>query len=227
MKIIFFPELSVFWCFVMSLIVVDATNDDASVAVVNPHTLDTLGFFRGDCVQLKGPRDTLCILIGSESIEEGKISLCPVLRSNLYVNIGDTVQVDGHTVDIVEYLSKVLVLPLADTLPLVSCLLPIIIHIQNARLFEGYLQPYFLQAFRPVRKGTANSTFSTQLLISKGDLFVKSGVEFQIREVEIPSKAPAIGGIVSPQTILYCEGEPLSREEAVDYRKANGLVCDV
>ena len=66
----------------------------------------------------------------------------------------------------------------------------------NSNLFEVYLKPYFLEAYRPVHKG---------------DIFLVRGgmraVEFKIIETD-----PAPYCIVAPDTVIHCEGEPVKRE---------------
>ena len=65
-----------------------------------------------------------------------------------------------------------------------------------SNLFEVYLKPYFLEAYRPIHKG---------------DIFIVRGgmraVEFKIIETD-----PAPYCIVAPDTVIHCEGEPIKRE---------------
>merc|ERR1711966_396110 len=67
----------------------------------------------------------------------------------------------------------------------------------SGNLFDVYLKPYFLEAYRPVKKG---------------DLFlVRSAmhpVEFKVVETD-----PAPYCIVAPDTVIHCEGEPVKRED--------------
>lgn len=64
-------------------------------------------------------------------------------------------------------------------------------------LFDVYLKPYFLEAYRPVRMG---------------DLFTVRGgmrqVEFKVVELDPPDY-----GIVAQDTVIHCEGEPINRED--------------
>lgn len=64
-------------------------------------------------------------------------------------------------------------------------------------LFEVFLKPYFLEAYRPVHKG---------------DIFLVRGgmraVEFKVIETD-----PSPFCIVAPDTVIHCEGEPVKREE--------------
>jgi transitional endoplasmic reticulum ATPase len=168
------------------LFVDDAVNDDNSVVSLHPSTMETLQLFRGDTVLLKGKkrRDTVCIVLADESTEPSKIRMNKVVRSNLKVRLGDIVSV--HQCPDVKYGKRIHVLPIDDTIEGLS-----------GNLFEIYLKPYFLEAYRPVRKG---------------DLFLVRGgmraVEFKVVETD-----PAEYCIVAPDTIIHCEGEPVKRED--------------
>ena len=74
--------------------------------------------------------------------------------------------------------------------------LPLILTKCFRSLFEVYLKPYFLEAYRPVHKG---------------DLFVVRGgmraVEFKVVETD-----PSGYCIVAPDTVIHCEGDPVKRE---------------
>merc|ERR1712078_772817 len=67
----------------------------------------------------------------------------------------------------------------------------------TGNLFETYLKPYFLEAYRPVRAG---------------DLFLVRGgfrpVEFKVVGVD-----PGEFVICAPDTVIHCEGEPVKRED--------------
>lgn len=107
-----------------------------------------------------------------------------VVRSNLRVKLGDIVSV--HQCPNVKYGKRVHVLPVDDTIEGLT-----------GSLFDAYLKPYFLDAYRPVRKG---------------DLFIVRGgmrsVEFKIIETDPPEYC-----VVSPDTEIFCEGEPIRRED--------------
>ena len=83
-----------------------------------------------------------------------------VVRQNLRVRLGDVVSV--HACTDIKYGAKIHVLPIDDTIEGVT-----------GNLFDVYLKPYFLEAYRPVRKG---------------DLFVVRGgmraVEFKVVETD-------------------------------------------
>ena len=86
----------------------------------------------------------------------------------------------------VKYGQRIHVLPFSDTIEGVS-----------GNLFDVYLKPYFLEAYRPVRKG---DTF-----LARGGM---RGVEFKVVETD-----PAEYCIVAPDTEIFCEGEPINRED--------------
>ena len=85
-----------------------------------------------------------------------------------------------------KYGQRIHVLPFSDTIEGVS-----------GNLFDVYLKPYFLEAYRPVRKG---DTF-----LARGGM---RGVEFKVVETD-----PAEYCIVAPDTEIFCEGEPINRED--------------
>lgn len=63
-----------------------------------------------------------------------------VIRNNLRVRLGDIVSV--NQCPDVKYGKRIHVLPIDDTIEGLT-----------GNLFEMYLKPYFLEAYRPVRKG--------------------------------------------------------------------------
>jgi transitional endoplasmic reticulum ATPase len=168
------------------LIVDEAVNDDNSVVALNLQKMDELQLFRGDTVLIKGKKrkDTVCIVLADEFCEEGKIRMNKVVRKNLRVRLGDVVSV--HQCTDVKYGQRIHVLPFSDTIEGVS-----------GNLFDVYLKPYFLEAYRPVRKG---DTF-----LARGGM---RGVEFKVVETD-----PAEYCIVAPDTEIFCEGEPINRED--------------
>ncbi|KAK9818285.1 hypothetical protein WJX72_010100 [[Myrmecia] bisecta] len=168
------------------LVVDEAINDDNSVVALNLKTMETLQLFRGDTVLLKGKKrkDTVCIVLADDTVEEAKIRINKVVRKNLRVRLGDVVSV--HQCTDVKYGKRVHVLPIDDTIEGVT-----------GNLFDVYLKPYFLEAYRPVRK---NDTF-----LVRGGM---RSVEFKVVETD-----PADYCIVAPDTEIYCEGEPIRREE--------------
>lgn len=147
--------------------------------------MDELDIFRGDTVLLKGKRrrETVCIVLSDDKCPNDKILMNRVIRNNLRVRLGDVVSI--QSCPDVQYGKRVHILPIDDTVEgLVG------------NLFEVYLKPYFLEAYRPIHKG---------------DVFTARGamrtVEFKVVETD-----PAPFCIVAPDTVIHCEGDPVKRE---------------
>lgn len=68
--------------------------------------------------------------------------------------------------------------------------------IGNSNLFEVFLKPYFLEAYRPMHKDDA--------FIVRGGM---RAVEFKVVETD-----PVPYCIVAPDTIIHCDGNPIKRE---------------
>jgi len=135
---------------------------------------------------LKGKKrhDTVCIVLADDTCEEAKIRINKVVRKNLRVRLGDIVGV--HQCADIKYGKRIHVLPIDDTIEGIT-----------GNLFDAFLKPYFLEAYRPVRKG---DTF-----LVRGGM---RSVEFKVVETD-----PAEYCIVAPDTEIYCEGEPIKRED--------------
>ncbi|CAE6482759.1 unnamed protein product [Rhizoctonia solani] len=168
------------------LIVDEATSDDNSIATLNPQTMEALQLFRGDTIIVRGKKrkDTVLICLSSDDVDEGKIQMNKVARHNLRVKLGDLCTVQPcHDI---KYGKRVHVLPFDDSVEGLA-----------GNLFEVYLKPYFLEAYRPVRKG---------------DTFLVRGgmrtVEFKVIETD-----PAEFCIVAQDTVIHVEGEPVKRED--------------
>lgn len=168
------------------LIVEEALNDDNSVISLSPAKMEELNVFRGDTVLIKGKKrkDTCCIVLADAALEDSKLRMNKVVRKNLRVRLGDIVSI--HACGNVAYGKRIHVLPIDDTVEGIT-----------GNIFETYLKPYFLEAYRPVRQG---------------DLFLVRGgfrpVEFKVVGVE-----PGEFCIVAPDTVIHSEGEPIKRED--------------
>ncbi|XP_072347023.1 transitional endoplasmic reticulum ATPase-like isoform X1 [Scyliorhinus torazame] len=168
------------------LIVDEAINDDSSIVSLSQVKMDELQLFRGDTVMLKGKkrRETVCIVLSDETCGEERIRISRVSRNNLRVRLGDVVSIQACPD--VKYGKRIHVLPIDDTIEGLT-----------GNLFEVYLKPYFLEAYRPVHKG--------DIFLIRGGM---RALEFKVVETD-----PAPHCIVAPDTILHCEGEPIKRED--------------
>jgi transitional endoplasmic reticulum ATPase len=171
------------------LIVDDSHGDgDNSCVMLSMAKMEELGLFRGDTVLIKGKKkhDTICIAIADEQTDDNKIRINKVVRKNLRIKLGDVVSV--HNAGEVPYGKAVHVLPFDDTIQGIS-----------GNLFETYLKPYFVEAYRPVRKG---DTFIVRESFRP--------VEFKVMEIDPPNTEFCI---VAPETIIHCDGEPVKRDD--------------
>ncbi|CAF3547398.1 unnamed protein product [Rotaria socialis] len=168
------------------LLIEDSLNDDNSVVALSQQKMDELQLFRGDTVTLKGKkrRETISIVLADEACPNDHIRMNRVVRNNLRVRSGDIVSIQACSD--VKYGKRIHVLPIDDTVEGIT-----------GNLFEVYLKPYFLEAYRPVKKG---------------DVFIvraaMRAVEFKVIETD-----PAPYCIVAPDTTIHCEGDPIKREE--------------
>jgi transitional endoplasmic reticulum ATPase len=168
------------------LIVEEAVQDDNSVVALHPDTMETLELFKGDTVNIRGKRrkDTVCIVLSDPTVDSNKIRMNKIVRTNLRVRLGDIVTV--NPCPDVKYGRRIHVLPIDDTIEGLT-----------GNLFDTFLKPYFLEAYRPVRKG--------DLFLVRGSM---RAVEFKVVETD-----PEPFCIVAPDTVIHCEGEPIKREE--------------
>ncbi|VVA33925.1 PREDICTED: cell division [Prunus dulcis] len=168
------------------LVVDEDIHGDNSVVKLHPESMERLQLFRGDTILIKGKKrkDTVCIIVADDKCEEPKIRINKVVRSNLRVRLGDVVSV--YQCADVKYGKRVHVLPVDDSIQGVT-----------GNLFDTYLRPYFFEAYRPVRMG---------------DLFLVRGgmrsVEFKVVETDPPEYC-----VVAPDTEIFCDGEPVRRED--------------
>ncbi|KAK4055188.1 AAA ATPase cdc48 [Microbotryomycetes sp. JL201] len=168
------------------LVVDEASSDDNSVATLHPATMETLQLFRGDTIIVRGKKrkDTVLIVLSSEDVDEGKIQMNKVARNNLRVKLGDICTV--HACHDIKYGKRIHVLPFDDSIEGLT-----------GDIFNVFLKPYFLDAYRPVRKG---DTF-----LARG---ASRSVEFKVVETD-----PAEYCIVAQDTVIHTEGEPIKRED--------------
>merc|ERR1711912_30844 len=166
-------------------IVDDSLNDDNSTVTFHPDVMEEMDFFRGGHVKIRGKRQkmTVAVSLPDEECDAPKIRMNKVMRKNLKVHLGDVVIV--HNCEDCKYGKRIHVLPFEDSIEGVS-----------GNLFDTYLKPYFMEAYRPVRKG---------------DCFIvrqaMHPVEFKIIETD-----PEEYCLVTQDTVIHCEGEPIKRE---------------
>lgn len=168
------------------LIVDSSTKDDSSSIGMSQAKIDELGLFRGDTVLLKGKkrRETVCVVLPEDNCPNEKILMNRGVRNNLRVRLGDVVSV--IPAPNVPYGQKIQVLPIDDTVEGLT-----------GNLFEVFLKPHFVGTYRPVHVG---------------DLFSVSAAMRTV-EFKVVASEPSPVCIVAPDTIIFCEGEPIKRED--------------
>jgi len=168
------------------LIVEDAVNDDNSVVSLSQAKMDELDLFRGDTVMVRGRRrrDTVCIALTDDNLQDGYVRMNRVVRTNLRVRLSDVVTITPCPE--VKYGKRVHVLPIDDSVENLT-----------GNLFDTFLKPYFQEAYRPLRMG---DLFSVNTAGRK--------VDFKVIETD-----PKEFCIVAPETVIHCEGEPIKRED--------------
>ncbi|CAF0943223.1 unnamed protein product [Adineta steineri] len=168
------------------LLVDESTNDDNSVVALSQKKMDELQLFGGDTVLLKGKKryETICIVVADDNCSNERILMNRVVRNNLRVRSGDIISIQACSD--AKYGKRIIVLPIDDT-----------VEEMTGDLFKVYLKPYFLEAYRPVKKG---------------DIFIvraaRRAVEFKVIDTD-----PSPYCIVAPDTVIHCEGDPIKRKE--------------
>jgi len=182
-----------------SFIVDEAVNEDHSMVAISKATMARLDLFQGDFVMLKGKKrkDTICVAVPDETLDDAHVRLTKTVRGNLRVHLSDPISL--AKVEDVKTGKKVVVVPFADT-------------IQGLKgdLFETFVEPYFKETYRPVRVG---DTF-----LARGGM---RAVEFKVLSVEVEGGGKEEGGeegeakycIVGDETEVEISEEALSRED--------------
>jgi len=183
------------------LIVDQPTNvDDNSTITLHPSKLVELELFKGDVVLLQGKlhHTTVAVVLTDDTCDVSKARINRVLRKNLRVRLGDIITVKPQGMDI-PFGKRVHILPMEDTVERIS-----------GNLFEVFLKPYFLEAYRPVKKGdyfTVRKAMNT--------------VEFKVVECD-----PSPYCIVAQDTVIHAEGSPLKRENEEALQGGNDVGYD-
>mmetsp|Transcript_16049 Transcript_16049/g.33577 ORF Transcript_16049/g.33577 Transcript_16049/m.33577 type:complete len:819 (+) Transcript_16049:338-2794(+) len=178
-------------------------SDDNSIITIHPNKLDELRLFRGDVVLLQGKRKhtTVAVVLTDESCDVAKIRMNKVVRKNLRVRLGDIITLRLEGMDI-PFGKRIHVLPFGDSVERIAG--------DGTSWYETFLKPYFVEAYRPIKKG---DTFTIHKAMNT--------IEFKVVETD-----PAPFCIVAQDTVIYAEGEPLKREEEEEEAGANDVGYD-
>ncbi|KAF8820104.1 hypothetical protein IE077_003563 [Cardiosporidium cionae] len=171
---------------------IEATKkEENSMIFMNPNRMKELGIFKGDTVLLKGrkQRETVAIAIPDESLDKASAALPSSIRNNLRSWIDSTVRI--FPFNDIKVAKSMFLLPFGDTLKAFP---------EDFDAFEKLVKPFFHQSFRPVH-------FGDHIKIK----YEGKTVEFKILQIAIPNDEDADFGVVGPETVINCKGEPLSR----------------
>ena len=178
-----------------SLLVDDAPSDDSSTIALSPAKMEELGLYDGDIVLLKGKKrkNTIAVVNKDEEVDDHKVQMTKVIRSNVRLRLGDTVDITPFPN--VKYAKAVQVLPFADTVEGLT-----------GDLFDVFVKPYF-----------EDDKTSKNRPLHLGDTFIARGAqraaEFKITQIEGADGTEDEYCIVGKDTEITCEGEPLARSE--------------
>ncbi len=174
-----------------TLLVDEADVEDDSQIAMSLGKMKELGISSGDVVLIKGKKrkNTIAVALVDEELDELKVRMTKVVRSNVRVRLGDTVDVFKFT-DVAEA-KTVQVLPFQDTIEGLT-----------GDLYDVFVKPYFLGKHRPLRVG--------DVFIARGGM---RAAEFKVTAIEGAEGADLEYGLVGPQTEISCEGEALDRSE--------------
>nr|XP_027193599.1 cell division control protein 48 homolog E-like [Dermatophagoides pteronyssinus] len=173
------------------LFVDDVVEEDNSIALMHPNKLSELKIFIGDIVLVRGRlrKITCCIAKADETIDENKIRLSKVARTNVRVKSSDVVYVNVAAE--ASFIKVAHILPIAETIEGVT-----------GDFFDIYLKPYFKDSFRPLHEG---------------DIFVVRN-NFHPVEFKVVSVSPNPYGIVNRDTLIKTNGDPVPQnsEESLE-----------
>mmetsp|Transcript_3767 Transcript_3767/g.4862 ORF Transcript_3767/g.4862 Transcript_3767/m.4862 type:complete len:881 (-) Transcript_3767:325-2967(-) len=175
-----------------NVMVDDAAKDqDDSTVGFSQAKLDELNLFAGDLVLIKGKRgrNTIATAVPDDTVEDHKMRMGKVVRSNLRLHLGDISHV--QIAPEVKYASQIAVVPYEEDLKGLP---------EDTDLFEIFLKPYFAENHRPLRR---DDTF-----VCKGAMRT---VEFKVTLIDDVDNEDVDYCIVVPETEINIDEESLSR----------------
>ncbi|RCN43248.1 cell division protein 48 domain protein [Ancylostoma caninum] len=181
------------------LLVDQSDKDHNSIISLSQAKMDELALFRGDTVVLKGKKrkETVAIVLADDNCPTDKIRMNRVVRHNLRVRLGDVVSVTAAPN--IGYGKRVHVLPIDDTVKGLT-----------GNLFEVFLKPYFVEAYRPLHKGdifTVHAAMRTvEFKVRKQLAQIKEMVELPLRHPQL-FKAIGIKPPRDPEIMSKLAGE--------------------
>ena len=156
--------------------------------------MDELQIHIGDTLLLKGKRrrESVCIVLPDDTMDDDKIRMNGVVRNNLCVKIGYVLSF--NKID-VQSGKRIHVQPIDDKL-----------EGSPGDWFEVYLKPYFQDAYRPIHQG---DTFVVNVGVVK--------TKFKVIETD-----PAPCCFVVSGTVIQCEDRPIRKQYEEDHQNNIG-----
>lgn len=192
-----------------------SSDEGHSVVGMTESALEEMGLFEGDTVSIKGKRGKktmACVAVvdasdaGVLADASGKklalLGMSADAMRNAGVRAGDTVSV--VPAPNVKFGKAVLILPYKDSLKLAG-----VDDLEEAKLFENYIKPYFEGKFRTLYRGDSFTI--------KGPL---GELEFQCVEIDSVEEDGDTACVVVDDTIIECDGESLERDDHDDLEGA-------
>ena len=192
-----------------------SSEEGHSVVGMTEDALEEMGLFEGDTVSIKGKRGKKTIASvalvedsDASALTDGsgkslfKLGMSMDAMKNAGVRAGDTVTV--VPAPNVKFGKAILVLPYKESLDQAG-----IDSVEDANLFEDYIQPYFEGKFRSLHRG---------------DSFTIDGpagkLEFQCVEIDSVEEDNDSACVVVDDTTIECDGEALDRDDTDDLEGA-------
>ena len=192
-----------------------SSEEGHSVVGMTEDALEEMGLFEGDTVSIKGKRGKKTIASvalvedsDASALTDGsgkslfKLGMSVDAMKNAGVRAGDTVTV--VPAPNVKFGKAILVLPYKESLDQAG-----IDSVEDANLFEDYIQPYFEGKFRSLHRG---------------DSFTIDGpagkLEFQCVEIDSVEEDNDSACVVVDDTTIECDGEALDRDDTDDLEGA-------
>lgn len=186
-----------------------SSDEGHSVVGMTESAMLEMGLFEGDTISIKGKRgkktlanvailSEIDVTALSDGVSEtSAIGLSRDAMKNAGVRAGDKVSVTAAPM--VKFGKQVLILPTVDSLKLAG--IKDMNDVEEVKLFDDYLVPYFANKFRTLYRG---DTFAIDG--PKGELEFKA---VEIDSVEVDGDTSCI---VVDETIIEWEGQPVEKE---------------
>jgi transitional endoplasmic reticulum ATPase len=168
-----------------------SASDDNSIMSLHPKRMEDLGLFNGDTVKIKGRRgrDTVCVVVPEEKMDEDHIGLPKVALDWLRLTANDD-RVKVEQFPDIKNAKRVHVLPFKWSMGSF-----------DGDVFDVFLKPYFFENYRPVHAGEIMPVYNKELDMT---------IVFKIMQID---DEETDYGVVAPETVVFTEGDPLDRED--------------